>query len=161
MRLTWINRTVSGKGNVTRINMVIQGKASRMSFVINNFIRKIAGCTLICCTTLVTGMSVVGLSVAGMSVASADAIADGKKLAFSRRKGNCLACHMIAGGSLPGDIGPPLIAMKSRFPDKADLRLQIWDATIGNPNTIMPPFGKHLILTEKEVDLVTEFIYNL
>ncbi len=124
--------------------------------MINNFIRQIAGCTLLCCTTLVAGMS-----VAGISVASADAIADGKKLAFSRRKGNCLACHMIAGGTLPGDIGPPLIAMKSRFPDKALLRKQIWDATVGNPNTIMPPFGKHLILTEKEVDLITEFIYSL
>jgi len=127
-----------------------------MSVVINNFIRKMAGCTLLCCTTLVAGMS-----VAGISVASADNIADGKKLAFSRRKGNCLACHMIAGGTLPGDIGPPLIAMKSRFPDKAGLRAQIWDATVINPNTIMPPFGKHLILTEKEVDLVTEFIYSL
>ena len=60
--------------------------------MINNFIRKIAGCTLLCCTTLVTGMSVVGLSVvglsvAGMSVATADAIADGKKVAFESQEG--------------------------------------------------------------------------
>jgi len=94
-------------------------------------------------------------------IASADAIADGKKVAFNRKKGNCLACHMIPGGSLPGDIGPPLVAMKARFPNKADLRAQIWDATVKNPHTIMPPFGKNQILTEKEVDLVTEFIYSL
>ena len=98
---------------------------------------------------------------AGISIAAADEIADGKKTAFDRKKGNCLACHMIAGGSLPGNIGPPLIAMKARFPDKADLRAQIWDSTVANPNTIMPPFGKHQILTEAEVDLVTEFIYSL
>jgi sulfur-oxidizing protein SoxX len=97
----------------------------------------------------------------GISLASADEIADGKKVAFDRKKGNCLACHAIADGALPGNIGPPLVAMKARFPDKADLRAQIWDSTVANPNTIMPPFGKHRILSEKEVDLVTEFIYSL
>ena len=99
--------------------------------------------------------------IGGLSVASANDIADGKQVAFDRKKGNCLACHMIADGSLPGNIGPPLVAMQARFPDKADLRAQIWDSTVANPNTIMPPFGKHRILTEKEVDLVTEFIYSL
>lgn len=94
-------------------------------------------------------------------IASADMIADGKNVAFDRKKGNCLACHMIAGGESPGNIGPPLIAMKARFPNKADLRAQIWDATVKNPNSFMPPFGKHQILTEKEVDLVTEFIHSL
>ena len=102
-----------------------------------------------------------GLAYSLPAVAGEAAIAKGKELAFDRKKGNCLACHMIADGSLPGNIGPPLIAMKARFPDKAVLRAQIWDATAANPNTIMPPFGKHQILTEKEVDLVTEFIYSL
>lgn len=106
---------------------------------------------LLCWITLLTGMS----------VASADDIADGKEVAFDRKKGNCLACHVIPGGSLPGNIGPPLVAMKARFPDKNALRAQIWDPTVSNPNTIMPPFGKHRILNEKEVDLVTEFIYSL
>lgn len=99
--------------------------------------------------------------LASTSIASADDIASGKKVAFDRKKGNCLACHMIADGALPGNIGPPLVAMQARFPDKAELRAQIWDSTAANPNTIMPPFGKHRILTEQEVDLVTEFIYTL
>lgn len=107
--------------------------------------------------TLVCLFTVIG----GISTVSADAVADGKKVAFDRKKGNCLACHMIAGGSLPGNIGPPLIAMKARFPDKSRLQAQIWDPTVVNPNSIMPPFGKHKILTEKEVELVTEFIYTL
>ena len=99
--------------------------------------------------------------VSGLSIASADEIADGKQVAFDRKKGNCLACHMISDGPLPGNIGPPLIAMKARFPDKAALRAQIWDSTVKNPNTIMPPFGRNQILSEQEVDLVTEFIYSL
>ncbi len=111
----------------------------------------IVSTALFCC------ISIIG----SMSIASADAISDGKKVAFDRKKGNCLACHMIAGGNLPGNIGPPLIAMKARFPNKADLRAQIWDPTAANPNTIMPPCGKHQILSDKEVDLITEFIYSL
>ena len=93
--------------------------------------------------------------------AAGDAIAEGKKIAFDRAKGNCLACHMIEGGELPGNIGPPLVEMKVRFPDKAKLRAQIWDSTRSNPNSIMPPFGRHEILTESEIDKVVEFIYSL
>ena len=85
----------------------------------------------------------------------------GKKIAFNRKQGNCLACHAIAGGHMAGNMGPPLVAMKARFPDKAKLRAQIWDATKANPNTVMPPFGRHKILTEKQIDLVTEYIYTL
>jgi sulfur-oxidizing protein SoxX len=106
---------------------------------------------------LISCISIVG----SMSVASADAISDGKKIALDRKKGNCLTCHVIAGGDLAGNIGPPLIAMKARFPNKADLRAQIWDPTHKNPNTIMPPFGMNRILTEKEIDLVTEYILSL
>ena len=88
-------------------------------------------------------------------------IEQGKEIAFNRKKGNCLACHQIEGGSLPGNIGPPLVAMKARFPDKAKLRAQIWDATRNNPNSIMPPFGRHKILSEDEIDKIVEFIYTL
>ena len=51
--------------------------------------------------------------------------------------------------------------MKARFPDKAKLRAQIWDATAANPNSSMPPFGKHGALTEEEVDAVTEWAHSL
>jgi len=99
----------------------------------------------------------------GISTAGADGatIAAGKNLAFNRKKGNCLACHMIVGGSLPGNIGPPLIGMKDRFLDKAVLRAQIWNASANNSNTIMPPFGRHKILSDAEIDKVTDFIYSL
>jgi sulfur-oxidizing protein SoxX len=103
------------------------------------------------------------LTFLGATSVSADeaSIAEGKKLAFNRKKGNCLACHAIAGGSLPGDIGPPLIAMKARFPDKAKLRAQIWDSTVSNPNSIMPPFGRHHMLSDKDIDKIADFIHSL
>lgn len=62
----------------------------------------------------------------------------GKEIAEDRKKGNCFACHQYAGAVLPGNIGPPLVAMKARFPDKAKLRAQIYDATAKNPHTSMP-----------------------
>lgn len=86
---------------------------------------------------------------------------EGKKLAFNRKKGNCLACHQIAGGSMAGNIGPPLVAMKARFPDKSKLRAQIWDATKTNPNSAMPPFGRHKILSDKDIDKIVEYVYTL
>lgn len=86
---------------------------------------------------------------------------EGKKLAFDTFKGNCLACHMMEGGESPGNIAPPLIAMQARYPDKAKLRAQIWDATAINPSTSMPPFGRHQIFTEEEIDKVVDFVYSL
>jgi sulfur-oxidizing protein SoxX len=68
---------------------------------------------------------------------------------------------MIEDGSSPGDIGPPLVAMKARFPDKAKLREQIADPTIANPNTRMPPFGKHRIISDSEIDAIVEYLYTL
>ncbi len=88
-------------------------------------------------------------------------IEQGKELAFSRKKGNCLACHMIKDGVSPGNIAPPLVMMKSRFPDKNVLRAQIWDASKRNPESAMPLFGKYEVLTESELDKVTDFVYSL
>lgn len=88
-------------------------------------------------------------------------IEEGKAIAFNRFKGNCLACHQIEGGELMGNYGPPLIYMNARYPDRDALREQIWDASIKNPHTRMPPFGRNRILTEQEIDLVTDFIQTL
>ena len=90
-----------------------------------------------------------------------DAHEQGRELAFKKSKGNCLACHMIENGELPGNSGPPLIQMALRFPDRAALKSQIWDASIANPNTVMPPFGKHNILTEEEIDRVVDYLLSL
>jgi sulfur-oxidizing protein SoxX len=116
-------------------------------------------------TTTASIAALLGCLGFAPTIASADEAADdlakGKEIAFDRKKGNCLACHEIAGGSLAGNIGPPLIAMKARFPDYDKLRSQIYDARVNNPNTIMIPFGPHAVMTDKEIDLVTNFIYTL
>lgn len=101
-----------------------------------------------------------GLPLAAVA-ADSDSVAFGKQVAFDRKKGNCLACHMMDDGESPGNIGPPLIAMKARFPDRAKLRTQVWNAQVANPGTRMPPFGKHQVLSEKEIDAIVDYLYTL
>ncbi len=103
----------------------------------------------------------INLSPALAEEKAATAVEKGKAVSVDRKKGNCLACHAMDDGALPGNIGPPLVSMKLRYPDKAKLRDQIWDATKRNPNSIMPPFGRHKMLSEEEIDNITDYIYTL
>jgi len=119
-------------------------------------------------STLVRGAAAVTLGLAAtMAVAdmpdldlNGDAEA-GKEVAMTRAKGNCIACHMIPGGEAPGAIGPALIAIQTRYPSKEDVARQIWDPTVKNPEAVMPPFGKHGILTNKEFVDVVEYVWSL
>lgn len=87
---------------------------------------------------------------------------EGKKIAFTKGIGNCLACHKIANGTLPGRIGPPLIAMKIRYPNKEDLFKVVWDPRVKfGRGTIMPPFGTNKILTKEQIEKVVDYLYTL
>jgi sulfur-oxidizing protein SoxX len=90
-----------------------------------------------------------------------DAVTQGGCIAMNRRKGNCAACHFINGAAASGDIAPPLVQIQHRFPDKAKLRAQIYDARKANPDTVMPPFGAHKILSNDEIDKVLEWVLTL
>ena len=117
----------------------------------------------------ITAASAVAVLLGSMSVmvpavanaADAKTIAEGKALAFSKKKGNCLACHQISGGSMAGNIGPPLVAMKARFPDREKLFKQIYDARVNNPHTVMPPFGAYEILSKDEINKIVDYLYTL
>jgi L-cysteine S-thiosulfotransferase len=88
----------------------------------------------------------------------------GRSVAFDRSQGNCLACHAIPNDPAvksPGNIGPPLFSIKTRYPDRAKLRAQIWDATANNPQTAMPPFGKNKILSDADIDLLIDYLYSI
>ncbi|WP_442869310.1 sulfur oxidation c-type cytochrome SoxX [Bradyrhizobium sp. CCBAU 11357] len=102
--------------------------------------------------------------LAGMAMAPAgaqSAVTEGQKLAFDRGKGNCLTCHVIKGGDLPGTIGPELKDIKSKYPDRNELTAIIFDETKRNPQTMMPPFGRNRILTEQEIDAIVDFLQTL
>ena len=89
------------------------------------------------------------------------AVDEGRKLAFDRSKGNCLTCHVIKGGDLPGTIGPELVDIKKKYPNRDDLVAIVFDETKRNPLTVMPPFGRNRILTDKEISAVVDFLQTL
>ena len=115
--------------------------------------------TALAALTIVTASLSMAPQIA--SAASAESVKAGKEIAFDRKKGNCLACHQAGDGVSPGDIGPPLVAMKARFPDPAKLRAQIADPRITNPETRMPPFGAHGILSGSEIDAIVDYMLTL
>lgn len=120
-------------------------------------------------SVLASGALLVSVSIAFQSMVeaqtkekskSASPIEQGKELAFDTQKGNCLACHLIPGGESPGNIGPPLVGMKARFPDREALKKNIYDQTQFNPRTIMPSFGKYQVLTDEEIGKIIDFLYQ-
>jgi len=102
----------------------------------------------------------IAFSSTSVLAAGSSAADEGKKVAFSKKKGNCLACHIMGDGVSPGNVGPPLVAIQARF-SKDKLRAQIWDATVINSESPMPPFGRHKILSESELDKVVEYVWGL
>ena len=103
----------------------------------------------------------IGTAAPVSSANAQSAAAEGQKLAFDRGKGNCLTCHEIKGGDLPGTIGPALTDIKSKYPDRKDLVAIVTDETKRNPQTVMPPFGRNRILTEQEINAVVDFLQTL
>jgi sulfur-oxidizing protein SoxX len=105
--------------------------------------------------------AIIGVAASTVPARAQSAAAEGQKIAFDRGKGNCLTCHEIRGGDLPGTIGPPLKDIKSKYPDRNELVAIITDETRRNPLTVMPPFGRNRILTEQEISAVVDFLQTL
>lgn len=79
--------------------------------------------------------------------------AKGREVAINRKKGNCLACHImpIPEQSFHGEIGPDLNGIAGRY-NEGELRLRVVDAKVLNPDTIMPAYyrsdGFHRVLKD-------------
>jgi sulfur-oxidizing protein SoxX len=92
---------------------------------------------------------------------------EGWCLLIDRNKGNCLACHSVKldswpiGLSAPGNTGPELQGTSDLLTNQAALRRFIYDPSLQNPRTFMPLFGKHRILTNEEIDLITRFLMTI
>jgi len=112
---------------------------------------------------------------ASLTGKAGDAVA-GRKIATSRKKGNCLACHVITDlkeQPFHGNVGPPLDGVAGRYTE-AEIRLRIIDATVLNEDTIMPPFYKvdgltrvnkkfknKTVLSAQEVEDVLAYVLTL
>ena len=101
--------------------------------------------------------------------------ANGKKVVIGRKKGNCLACHImpIPEEQFHGLTGPDLHGVGDRM-DEAELRMRIVDPKIIDSDTMMPSFyrtadlhrvlkkfqGK-TILSAQEVEDVVAYLMTL
>lgn len=72
---------------------------------------------------------------------------NGRKVAISRKKGNCLACHVmpIPEQQFHGLVGPELTGVADRL-NEAELRAMVVDSKIANDDSIMPSF--HVVKTK-------------
>jgi sulfur-oxidizing protein SoxX len=108
-----------------------------------------------------TALAALVLLLSASAASAQSGAVEGERLAFDRGKGNCLSCHVIKGGDSPGTIGPALTAIKTKYPDRNDLVAIVSDETRRNPQTVMPPFGRNRILTEKEINAIVDFLQTL
>jgi sulfur-oxidizing protein SoxX len=123
-----------------------------------NVAKKIATASAI---AVLMGSFTLAPQIAGAQDKKMTSAQAGKKVAENRKKGNCFACHAYEGSKLAGNIGPPLVAMKARFPDRDKLRKQLNDPQSNNPNTLMPPYGKHEIISKKDIENIIDWLYTL
>jgi len=102
--------------------------------------------------------------------------AKGRKLAVGRKKGNCLACHVISDlkdQPFHGNVGPSLDGVAGRY-SEGELRLRIVNPKIFHSGTIMPAFYKtdgltrvmkkfkgKTVLTASEVEDVVAYLKTL
>jgi L-cysteine S-thiosulfotransferase len=110
------------------------------------------------CKPALVLMLLAGAAMAGPARAQSATL--GQQLAFDRGKGNCLTCHAIKGGDLPGTIGPELKGLKQKY-SRDELIAIVSDETRRNPLTAMPPFGRNRILSEQEISAVVDFLQTL
>jgi sulfur-oxidizing protein SoxX len=113
-------------------------------------------------TTLIPALLLaLSLGAAASPALAQSATTEGQKLAFDRSKGNCLTCHAIKGGEYPGTLGPELVDIKGKYPNRDELVAILFDETVRNPLTVMPPFGRNRILTDKEISAIVDFLQTL
>ncbi len=87
---------------------------------------------------------------------------NGKKLVNDRtRGGSCLACHVFPDASLAGNVGfdLSLIGLWGRSDER--LFNYIYDPRQYNPDTVMPPWGKHKIFTKNEIKDIVSYLKTL
>jgi len=98
------------------------------------------------------------------AVLAASAQQPAPDLFVSADKGHCIACHQVPEGAGPAtraDLGPRLEGGRMRSLGREKLRALIADPMQANPETLMPPFGRHRILDPAEIQRVVDYLQAL
>ena len=103
---------------------------------------------------------VLAAAAAALPAAAAPA-PTGAELFARPDKGYCIACHQVPKGAGPAtrsDLGPALEGRRMRELGRAALRAILVDPMGANPDTVMPPYGRHRILDDAEIDRVVDYL---
>lgn len=100
--------------------------------------------------------------IGGFSYANSK-VEEGRKIATTRKLGNCVSCHFLPNIESPGNAGPNLVESMKNYSeaDRDIVRQWIYDPRKYNPDTLMPPFGANKILNDEQIDAVVEYLYSL
>ena len=107
---------------------------------------------------------VLAAVAACLVVRHAQAQAGAPEAFVQRDKGHCTACHQLPEGVAPAvraDLGPRLEGARMRALGRARLREIIEDPMKANPDTVMPPYGRHRLLEAAEIARIVEFLHAL
>jgi sulfur-oxidizing protein SoxX len=113
---------------------------------------------------ILSGISAAAIAISALAQSAS---MTGRELFVAENKGNCLACHKTPTDTTlqsASNIGPPLESIKQKYPSPSDrvrLKDEIRDLSHKNPATIMPPYGKHRILTESEINAIVAYLETL
>lgn len=68
---------------------------------------------------------------------------EGRRLFAEREAGHCVLCHQVSSLDVPfqGNLGPDLSNLGARL-TPGQIRLRIVDASLLNPETVMPPYHR-------------------
>ncbi|WP_414041157.1 sulfur oxidation c-type cytochrome SoxX [Acidithiobacillus sp. M4-SHS-6] len=114
---------------------------------------------------IIAAVAFVGVDTVALAapMTTAQNIAAGKSIAFNRTQGNCLACHVLPGGTMAGNVGPDLsvLPLKAIFKTKEKLVDFLYDPEKMIPHINMPPFGKNKVLTHHQMELVADYLWSL
>lgn len=110
--------------------------------------------------------AIIGLAAcaAGLALPVPAQTQSGRELFVRADKGYCIACHQVpegAGAATRSDVGPRLDGATTRALGRAKLRELLGDPTLANPDTLMPPFGRHHILDAGEIERVIDYLHAL
>jgi sulfur-oxidizing protein SoxA len=87
---------------------------------------------------------------------------NGKKLVANRKRGGgCVACHIFPDTQMPGNIGPDFSSIGTWKRPDAYLFNYIYDPRLFYPNTTMPPWGAHNVLSQDEIKDIVVYLQTL
>jgi sulfur-oxidizing protein SoxA len=88
--------------------------------------------------------------------------AKGKKLiADSQLGGSCLACHLVPDEHSMGNVGISLTEIGIWETDEERMFNYIYDPRIYNPNSVMPPWGAHGLISNEDIKNIVVYLKTL